>query len=132
MHIHASVDAPPAVGDDWADRWQGPDQGAIVSWLRGIEKAAESPELAHAAARGELPILPWRGGVERPLKGQEKIGSILYLAMWQRLRGEPLDLQVGRDETRTCTRTGVTVRYVWDVLQALRGSTTEEDTDHDH
>ncbi len=117
MRIFASLEEPPSIGDAWSERWEGPDRGAYVSWARGVEKAKESPELASAALRGELPILPWRGGVDRPLKTQEKLGSINYLAMWLGLRYEPLDLVIGDDVTLRCSKHGVQVRFVWDLLE---------------
>ena len=91
-------------------RWEGPDKGLIAAWLRGIEKRAESPELVTAAQAGELPILAWRGGVEKPIKGQ-KTGTLLYLATWHGLRGEDLDLDTDAEIKRTCARHGVTVVY---------------------
>lgn len=95
----------------WSERWEGPDGGLIACWERGREKSKEDPDLAAAATRGELAILPWKGGVDRATKAGQKFGSLFYLAMWQGLRGDPLDIDLGADVTLTCARTGMTVTY---------------------
>lgn len=94
----------------WAERWDGPDGGLIACWERGRTKAVEDPALAELAHNGELVVLPWKGGVVRKLKGQ-KYGALFYLAMWQGLRGEPLDVSMEDEMTLTCTRTGMKVTY---------------------
>jgi hypothetical protein len=66
-----------------------------------------------SAIRGELPQLPWKGGIARTDKKPptEKFGTLQYLAMWQGLRGEDLDLDlVGATEVR-CARTGTVVTF---------------------
>ena len=50
-------------GLTWEERWEGVDQGLIVSWERGQDMQRESPELAVRALAGELVVLPWKGGV---------------------------------------------------------------------
>lgn len=98
----------------WNERWEGADGGLISAWERGREKATEDRELAQAARQGELVILPWKGGVERATKQAKKFGSFLYLAMWQGLRGEPLDIELSEEVSITCTRTGMTITYTPD------------------
>jgi len=110
MLVHELVTQPPTLSNNWHDRWEGPDAGLIVSWLRGLEKRQESPELAAAAQAGELPVLAWRGGVDKPIK-RPKFGTLLYLATWQGLRGEDLHIDTEQDIVLTCTRHGVTVTY---------------------
>lgn len=112
MKIECKISNPPILGDSFEERWNGPDQGLICSWLRGIEKAKESPDLAEKAKAGELPVLAWKGGVEKALKSGAKVGSVHYLATWQGLRGEDLCIDLDRDVQLTCSRTGVTVLFV--------------------
>ncbi|WP_201740770.1 hypothetical protein [Rhodoferax sp. TS-BS-61-7] len=97
---------------------EGKDKGLIASWLRGIEKAKEEPALAAKARAGELPPLPWKGGVERAIKGS-KIGALHYLAAWQGLRGEDLDVDMNDEVSMTCTRTQVTVLFTGDLKKLL-------------
>lgn len=111
MKFEAKVASPPVQGDSYDERWNGPDKGLICSWLRGLEKAIESPELAHKARDGELPVLPWKGGVERTILSGSKIGSLCYLAMWQGLRGEDLDIDAEKDHFRVYSKTGVEVVF---------------------
>lgn len=110
MLVHLSVNHPIALPDDWSAKWEGPDGGLIASWSRGLEKRAESPDLADKARAGELPVLAWRGGVEKPIKG-EKSGTLLYLAAWQGLRGDDLHIDTAAEVRLTCARHGVPVVY---------------------
>jgi len=99
------------LGHSFEDRWHGPDQGLICCWLRGLEKAKEDPELAAKAKRGELPVLAWKGGVEKKLKSGVKIGSVNYFATWQGLRGDNLDIDPDVEVEIKCSRTGVKVTF---------------------
>ena len=100
---------------------EGEDKGLIASWLRGIEKAKEDARLAQKALAGELPPMPWKGGVERAIKGG-KIGALHYLAAWQGLRGENLDVSFNDELQMTCTRTQVTVLFTGDLKKLLADS----------
>lgn len=111
MKIECKISEPPTQGESFSERWKGPDQGLICCWLRGIAKAKEAPELAAKAKMGELPVLGWKGGVEKAIKGNFKVGSINYLATWQGLRGEDLCVDLDRDVELTCSRTGVKVLF---------------------
>lgn len=113
MRVYRDVSEPPREGLSWDQRWEGPDRGLIACWERGRTKRLEDPELAAKASLDELVVLPWKGGVEKPIKGG-KYGSYLYLAMFQGLRGEPLDIDPSADTSRTCSRTQVTVTYTSD------------------
>jgi hypothetical protein len=99
------------LGDSFEEIWHGPDQGLICCWLRGLEKAKEDPALAEKARMGELPVLAWKGGVEKKLKSGVKVGSINYVATWQGLRGENLDIDFDADTELKCSRTGVKVTF---------------------
>lgn len=105
---------PPPISDDYATRMEGPDQGAINAWTTGLAKRADSPELAAKATAGELPVLPFRGGVETAIKTKTKVGHLLYVAMWQGLRGDDLLIDTDSEICMTCTRTGVPVLYTMD------------------
>lgn len=89
--------------------------------LEGVEPAADR------ALRGELLPLPWKGGVhpdppddqsgKKKTKGKrkkqpvKKFGSLQYLAMWQGLRGENLDVPLDGEITLTCPATKGIVRF---------------------
>lgn len=114
MQIKRALDAPVREAATWEDRWAGPDGGLIACWERGLEKRREDPELAARAVAGELVILPWKGGVEKAIKGV-KYGSYQYLAMLQGLCGEPLDIDTGAEVSRVCSRTQMQVIYTNDM-----------------
>lgn len=113
MIVECSFSSASPQGESWVERWGGPDKGLICSWLRGIEKAKESPELAAQASRGELPSLPWVGG-GKAIKAGKRIGALHYLAMWQGLRGENLSIDFATGATHTCTLTGMAVTFTGD------------------
>lgn len=102
-------------GATWEERWGTVEAGLRTSWRRGLEKAFADPDLADLALRGELPSLPWVGGCPKRLKNLKKTGAMNYLAMWQGLRGEALDIDPAVDRTVTCTRTGMMVTFTSDV-----------------
>ena len=110
-------------GESWEERWEGPDKGLVCSWLRGIEKAKESPELAEQALRGELPSLPWVGG-GKAIKAGKRAGALHYLAMWQGLRGDDLSIDPATGAIHTCTSTGMVVTFTGD-LSAIWKAATE-------
>lgn len=121
MIVSRSVVSPPAVDECFETRIHGEDQGLINAWLVGLKKRQDDPALANAAMAGELPPLPFRGGVARPIKGV-KVGALQYLAAWQGLRGEDLLLDTDSEPTLSCSRTGVEVTFTLD-LKKLFSST---------
>ncbi len=112
-------------GYSWLERWGGPDGGLVCSWLRGIQKAQELPSLSEAARRGELPPLAWKGGSDKPLKAGRRFGSMHYLATWQGLRGEDLDIDTGVPISLVCTRFQTQVTFA-DDAQTLALLTSED------
>lgn len=126
MHIQLSIDNPPLPSEDFYARCEGPDQGLINAWLCGIEKSIEEPALAAMAKAGELPPLTWKGGVAKGIKRIDKIGSLQYLAAWQGLRGQDLNILQGLDVQITCARFGVTVTFTDDVKRLLQTEESEE------
>lgn len=126
MRVHASLECPPTVGATWEERWEGPDRGLYLCWLKGVAMAGESPALADAARSGSLPVLPWRGGVEKAVKAL-KLGSVYYLAMWQGLRGDDLSVSLEEDVIITCSRTGTRVRFTPQLLAELAAVPADEE-----
>jgi hypothetical protein len=110
--IQQSVTDPVRVGLSWHQLWEGSDSGLIAAWERGRAKASEADgsDLAKCALAGELVILPWKGGAPQFVKGG-RIGSLLYLAMWQGLRGDDLDVSLNCETTKVCSATGTTVTF---------------------
>jgi hypothetical protein len=100
--------------DTWEQRWEGPDGGLRACWQAGQDLRDRRPDLAQAVKQGQLPELPWKGGVAPGLKARRKWGSPYYLAMWQGLRGDPLTATHETDVALTCSATGVTVTYTSD------------------
>jgi hypothetical protein len=117
MRVHYSIDEQPPEPEGFADRWSSVPQALTVCWLRGIRLAMEKPELAQLARAGELPVLWWKGGVDKPLKVQRKFGSLHYLATLQGLRGTDLDIETDADIPLTCSRYAVTVTFTGDLKQ---------------
>jgi hypothetical protein len=114
MHLIVKIVDPGRDSMTWEERWEGADKGLIAAWERGREKSGEDLILAAAARRGELVALPWKGGVERATKQTRRYGTLLYLAMWQGLRKEKLDIDMECETALTCSRTGMTITYTPD------------------
>lgn len=102
---------------DWEARWQGPDQGLIACWERGRERVREDAGLAAAAVAGQLPLLPWKGGFEKATKKGSRYGTLNYLAMWQGLRGQDLDIDTTADVEITCSATGMRTVFTADAAK---------------
>jgi len=113
-HIHRSYNEPPRRDLSWDDRWKGSDKGLIACWEVGRKLSEKEPEVANHAKNGELPVLGWKGGVEKKLKKKKKIGTLFYLAQWQGLQEINLNIDLTKEYTITCARTGVTVTFTRD------------------
>jgi hypothetical protein len=109
--LHRSVKLPIREGLSWEQRWRGSDNGLIACWERGREVQAERPEDAARAKRGELIMLPWKGGVLKKLKADRVPGTLNYLAMWQGIRGEDLDIDLEGERIIVSSRTGQAVMF---------------------
>ena len=114
MRITRSIEEPTRTNLSWQELWQASDKGLIACWECGRTKGLEDSGLASAARNGELMILPWKGGVEKALKVGKKYGTLNYLAMWQGLRGEALNISLVEERSLTCSRTGMIVTYTSD------------------
>jgi hypothetical protein len=111
--VTADKDAPPHLPQDFGACWEGQDQGLIAAWQRGLEKRHQAPELARQCEEGQLPLLAWKGGIEKvsQAKNPKRIGSLLYLATWQGLRGEDLCIDTQSEPVIVCRHTGVKVIF---------------------
>ncbi|OPY85735.1 MAG: hypothetical protein A4E71_01935 [Smithella sp. PtaU1.Bin162] len=112
--IYRSSGQPKREGLSWQELWQSDDKGLILCWEIGREVRQRDPELARCAEDGELPVLVWKGGVEKKTKIGEKYGSFNYLAQWQGLRGEDLDIDLSKEPEIICSKTGMKVIYTSD------------------
>lgn len=117
MKIHRSITEPIREGGTWDERWKAEDNGLIACWERGREKSLEDPSLATQAAAGQLVVLPWKGGVEKAIKKKQKFGTLFYLAMWQGLRGEDLDIDPEEEIVLSCATTGMAVVFTSDMAK---------------
>lgn len=112
--IQCSIKAPPRSGLTRDQLWEAEDKGLIKCWEVGRERAAKFPVLSNRCLAGELPVLGWKGGVSRSLKKRDKFGSLKYLAQWQGLRGEDLDIDLTQERVMTCSRTKMVVTFTPD------------------
>lgn len=109
--IHCSISQPIRTRLIRSETWDGPDRGLIYCWERGRQRRVEDPEIAARAEKGELVVLAWKGGVEEKLKVERKPGSLQYLATWQGLRGDDLDLVLEDEHVIVCSKTGQAVVF---------------------
>ena len=127
MKIHRSIAEPIRLNPSWEVCWRGMDQGLIACWERGREKGSEDPDLAAKARSGQLVMLPWKGGIKKITKKKEKVGTFFYLAMWQGLRGEDLNIDTITEPVLTCTGTKMTVVYTNDFAKYANVDSEDED-----
>lgn len=114
QRIHRQIDTPLRTGLKRDELWDAADKGLIKCWEIGRQRATRFPDLAQRCIADELPVLGWKGGVSRSLKKNEKYGSLKYLAQWQGLRGEDLDIDLGSERVMTCSRTKMVVTFTPD------------------
>lgn len=115
--VFRSTEEEPRGGLPWSERWRSEDRGLIVCWEVGRRMSQEQPELAVRARRGQLPKLGWKGGLapEPTPKMDWKYGTLNYLAQWQGLRGEDLDIDLSEERAIVCSETGVRVVFTGDL-----------------
>lgn len=119
--IYRSFTEPDRENLTWEETWRREDKGLIKNYEVGRALAKKEPELAEKAKRGELPVLGYKGGVDKTLKKKEKIGALNYIAKWQALRGEDLNLNLDEEIVLTCTKTDMRVTFTMD-LEKLKTS----------
>lgn len=115
MKLQRSIHQPIRNVTNWDDRWTGEDAGLITCWERGREMRHEFPSVAEDATSGQLVVLPWKGGVEKAIKKKHKYGTFNYLAMWQGLRNQDLDLDTSKEISLVCSVTGMEVVFTSDL-----------------
>lgn len=103
--IYRSREEPRRQGLSWEQRWKDQDKGLINCWEIGRDLRQKDPDLAKRAENGELPVSDWKGGVEKKLKIKAKYGALFYLAEWQGLRGEDLNIDLDKEVEIVCSRT---------------------------
>ena len=96
MRIARSITEPIRQSLSWEKQWKDCDQGLIACWERGREKSNEDPTLAAQARDARLVALPH------------------YLAMWQGLRGDDLNITFEEETALTCPTTQMTVVFTND------------------
>ena len=117
--ISRSIKEPIRGQLTWQETWDGADQGLIKCWETGRLKAETDPEIAAKAKAGELVMLVWQGGVDgdqlqvepTKRKAAKEYGTFNYLAMWQGLRGQDLDIDLEKKYPIECSKTGRTVVF---------------------
>jgi hypothetical protein len=113
--IHRSVKEPKREWISWEESWKGDDGGLITCWEIGRDIRENEPEIAKRAENGELPVLGWKGGVAKKIKKTEKYGTLYYLAQWQGLRGQDLDIDLSQEPELICSKAGMKVIYTGDI-----------------
>jgi hypothetical protein len=126
MKIYRSIAEPIRECANWYQRWKSEDNGLIACWERGREKQIEDPSLAAQAANGQLVVLPWKGGVAKATKKGQMFGTLYYLAMWQGLRDEDLNIDTTKEIVLNCTATGMNVVFTGDTTKYAEKQTNNE------
>lgn len=115
MRIQRSItESDIKLNMSWEVRWGDIDRGLILAWEVGRQLRANDLDLATKASAGQLVSLPYKGGVDKELKKKKKYGTLLYLAMWQGLRNEDLDIDTDQEPHLTCTATNMSVVFTSD------------------
>ena len=127
QRIYRSLHEPIREGLSLDERWNGPDNGLIWCWELGRKRSQEEPDLALRARNGELPYLKWKGHADQTKEEEEsekksdkkikkklKYGCFYYLAEWQGLRGDDLNIDLSVETEITSTKSGIKVIYTGD------------------
>ena len=117
MRIFRAIETPIRESLSTHQAWQTEDGGLVACWECGRGVALEQPQLAAAAIADELVPLPWKGGLRTTIKDKRKYGTMRYLAMWQGLRGENLEIDTTSERKLQCARFGVTVIFTADPVK---------------
>ncbi len=112
--VFRSISESIRVEPSYDERWNGDDIGLITCWEVGRKKRETEHDLVKKVESNELPVLGWKGGVDKTLQKKEKFGSLNYLAQWQGLRGEDLDISLSEEVTIQCSKTGMMITYTRD------------------
>lgn len=126
-NIYRSIEESNRKDLTWEELWKGSDNGLIACWERGRMRAEDSPELAEYCKSGELPVLAWKGGIDKKIKGK-KFGSLFYLATWQGLRGEDLNINQHEEISIICSKTQVKVVFTPNLLTYENSKLEEQES----
>lgn len=124
QRIYRSFQEPKREGLSWDEQWKGNDTDLITCWEVGREMRSKKPELAKRAEEGELPtMLGWKGDADKKMKKNKRYGTLYYLAQWQGLRGEDLDIGLSEERELICSKTGMKVIYTGNIKKYGNQST---------
>lgn len=112
--VFRSISENIRVNPSYDERWNGDDKGLVTCWEVGRKKRESEHDLVEKVENDELPVLGWKGGVDKTLQKKEKFGSLNYLAQWQGLRGENLDISLSEEAVMHCSKTGMIITYTPD------------------
>ncbi len=117
VSIYRDIQEPIRSNISHKERWNGQDKGLIQCWEVGRKLAKAHPEMAKRAKRGELPYIEngWKGGISSSIKLGWKYGTLFYLAEWQGLRGDNLNVNTEEEVELICRRTDMRVIYTADI-----------------
>ena len=116
-HVRRSIKEPFRAELSYDEIWHGADESLIQCWEVGRQLREKDPEIAARANNGELVTLPWKGGtgnsevLPADKKAAVRYGTLRYLAMWQGLRGDDLDIELESQVSIACTRTRRTIIF---------------------
>ena len=113
--VFRSISESIRMNPSYDERWNGDDKGLITCWEVGRKKRESEPSLVEKVENNELPVLGWKGGVDKTLQKKEKFGSLNYLAQWQGLRGEDLNISLSEELAMQCSKTGMMITYTPDL-----------------
>jgi hypothetical protein len=111
MKLYRSINEDTREFQGMDHRWSGEDRGLIWCWERGRQMAESDPELSVRAKSGELMVLGWRGGVDAGLKMEKKIGTLQYLAQWQGLANNDLEIETDEAVSKVCSLADIEVTF---------------------
>ena len=115
MHVQRPISELLRLNPNWYERWGEPQAGFITCWERGRELATQNPALAVAARAGVLVPLSWKGGSSKQTKPNRRYGCFYYLATWQGLRGEDLNIDTEAPFQLRCTKYDTLVTFTEDL-----------------
>ena len=115
--VFRSFSTPKRVNPSYSERWNGSDKGLITCWEVGRTKRETDLSLVKKVENNELPVLGWKGGVDKKLVNLNKFGSLNYLAQWQGVRGQDLDVSLSKELSLECSLTGMKVTFTPDTTK---------------
>jgi DNA helicase-2/ATP-dependent DNA helicase PcrA len=125
--VHRSFSESDRTGLSREQIWEANDRGLIKCWEIGRSLARKDPHLVAQCKAGTLPMLNWKGGVSRVTKKKQKFGSLRYLAQWQGIRGDDLNINLNAEFSLTCNATGIVVIFTSDWTKLANQSSGSEE-----